>query len=85
MKINTPEDAKAMIDEVKAKGPEMIEQVAQVIDELITHLFSLKKAVADLREKSQAGVSTSTGVLTDEQAAALLSRRDRAIAKRFHQ
>jgi prefoldin subunit 5 len=67
-----------------AKQPKIeIEQIDQTLDQLIAHLFTLKQTVADLREK-MAEVSTSTGILPDEQVAALLNRRERTLAKKFH-
>lgn len=70
-----------------AKQPTIpLEQIDQTLDQLIAHLFTLKQTVADLR-KQMAEVSTSAlgnGVLSDAQVAALLNRREKTLAKKFH-
>lgn len=63
----------------------MFDQMDQLADQLIERLYSFKKAVADLR-KMMAEVSTpapGNGILSDDQAAALLNRREKTLAMKF--
>lgn len=63
-----------------------IEQLDQLADQLISQLFAFKASVADLREK-MAEVSTpapGNGLLSDEEKAAILNRRARALAKKHY-
>jgi hypothetical protein len=70
-----------------AKQPTIVlDQMDLAADELISQLYAFKSAVADLREKL-AEVSTpalGNGILSDDQVAALLNRRARTLAKKFH-
>lgn len=69
-----------------AKQPTIVlDQADQMADQLISQLFDFKKQVADLRNK-MAEVSTpalGNGLLNEEQVAALLNRREKAIQKKY--
>lgn len=63
----------------------VVEQIDQTLDQLISALFTMKKTVADLREK-MASVSTPAlgNGLNEEEIARLLNRREKTLAKKFH-
>lgn len=84
--IKYPDQTKKHLDPVATPNHIVVEQIDQTLDQLISHIHSLKKTVADLRTK-MAEVSTpalGNGILSDEQKAALLNRRERALAKKHY-
>jgi hypothetical protein len=62
-----------------------LEQMDQLADQLISQLCAFKKQVADLRKMAEVSTpAPGNGILPDDQVAALLNRREKTLAKKFH-